>query len=171
MFFPHFASINTKRQAPGVVTNRMSAKLRERNEDFVTGIVMNSWLRGDFAKSKKSVEKKISDISEIEIRSESARDFMEKWNFWRKFYFDLSPISPKTKSQLTQIEKIVLLSKSEDLRLTMLIGTVHKAFVWRKVNPGFQDILFKGLEYYERFHDIVISDIDSSNYMENAKDG
>lgn len=168
MFFPHFASIEVIRQEPLKIHEDAIEKILMRNEDIASRIVIESYLRGDSAKPEKEIRKKINNQNEIEIRIEFTRNFMILWNHWRNFYFDAPPVQPKNRGQLTQIENIIQLAEEKEIKLTLLIGSTHKAFVWRKVRPSFPEVISKGIEHYNNHSEEVIIDLDRLNYREKA---
>lgn len=98
----------------------------------------------------------------------TVKDFMVQWNYWREFYFDLGPIQPKTKAQLTVIEDAIEFANKNDLKLPILIGAVHKAYLKRNFRPSYNVIVAYGLEYYDRYYDDIISDLDRKEYEDAA---
>lgn len=106
--------------------------------------------------------------AEFQERLKSVKDFMKHWNFWRRFYFDLPPIEPKTSGQLTTIEKCIDFAKDNDMNLSVLIGVVHKGFEYRRFKPNYNSILLYGEELYEKFHSRVTADIDQKEYEKRA---
>lgn len=95
-------------------------------------------------------------------------EFLEYWNSWRDFYFDAKPIAIKTKSQLTTCENIVKKIEEQNYNMTLFIACVHKGFQHRKFRPEFTAALHYGDEYYEKFYDAVLGDIQLKEYENNA---
>ncbi len=163
MFVSHLAVVDIKRIEPSNLDlDGIVNKVLLERESLAERIIISSWVNGDNRKAKKVISKKISEIDSLIERKQFVSQFMEIWNYWRMFYFDLNPIRPKTKSQLTQIENAVNLVKEKDLQLNLVIACTHKAFVWRKVNPAFHNLINAGLEKYDQYIDDVMVDIDRS---------
>lgn len=169
MHFSHLADATLKRQEPhNFDLDKARRKTQLRNERIAEHVVRKMALDGGFKISEKQVQKEIKKKTEIEIRSTAVIQFMDMWNHWRQFYFDLPPIRPKTKAQLTSIENAIQIVDENEINLTIFIACTHKAFVWRKVNPGFHDLIGRGLDYFEQHMDSVLTDIDHAAYMEDA---
>ena len=100
----------------------------------------------------------------------TVKDFMVQWNYWREFYLDLGPIQPKTKAQLTVIEDAIEFANKNDLKLPILIGAVHKAYLKRNFRPSYNVIVAYGLKWYEQFYEDILSDLDRAEYEEKSSD-
>ena len=164
MFFPHLSSIQCSRDEPiNKISDKRILELRRKYAELATKIVYEDWL-----KEPQKKPQKLKELIEFDQRIRTTESFMNVWNFWRNFYFDLTPITPKNKSQLTCIENIIDMTKKEKLDLNMLIATVHKAHSFSKFMPSFQKVLFKGIEYYEQFYDVVVEDVNRQHYEEES---
>jgi len=110
----------------------------------------------------RKTKKKIENLIEFDERMKLVKDFMETWNYWRQFYLDLPATKPKTKGQLTCIENILDLVKEENVNLRMLIAATHKAYSLykRKYNPTYATVLHSGLDFYDKYYDDILIDID-----------
>lgn len=105
---------------------------------------------------------------EFEQRVKSVQFFLDLWNEWREFYFDLPKITVKTTSQLTTIENCIAHAKDTGLHLGMLLGCIHRAYVGRKFKPNFNIILTHGEDIYEEQYDKLEADISEKSYAESA---
>jgi len=166
MFFSHLAEIEIERDEPDIDPIKESKIILRRNALLAEKIVARNLLKP--RKKNPKVSEKIRALLEFDQRLDSARVFVETWNYWRDFYFDVGPMSPKNKGQLTCIEKIIEMSQENNINLSILIGATHKAYVWRKIRPGFSEALSKGLEHYENLYDDVVSDLDKQEYEMGA---
>jgi len=166
MFYPHLAEIDIERDEPAIDPKREARIVSHRNAILAEQIVTKDLIRK--RKKTSKVSEKVRALLEFDERFKSARHFMELWNFWREFYFDVGPIHPKNKSQLTCIEKIIEMAGDKKMNLSVLIGATHKAYVWRKVRPGFSETLSKGADHYENYSDQVSADLDRREYEEGA---
>lgn len=131
-------------------------------------IVQKELLKAVKPKAKASAEVKIREMIESEERLRSVKSFLEIWNKWRYFYFSLEPISPKTKGQLSMIEGAIEFCNKNEFNLNMMIACVHKAHEKRTLRPNFSAIKLYGEEFYERFYDAVLTDIDEVEYRERS---
>jgi hypothetical protein len=166
-FSPHLAQIQIERREPDQFNiDETTREIRKRNAQLAERIVVEGWLKRP--KPKAKANKKLKRVIEFEERLKLTGDFMEIWNHWRHFYFELPAMKIKTPGQITGIENIAKLVEDEGLNLNMLIATTHKAFVWRKVNPNFNQVVFNGLEFYDRFYDEVQKDVDRQEYIEDS---
>jgi hypothetical protein len=119
-------------------------------------------------KKSPKVSEKIRALVEFDQRFKSAKEFLQMSNYWRNFYLDATPIYPKPKGQLTCIENIIEMAYESHLNLNILIGVTHKAFIKRRFNPNFTEVLARGIDYYESLYDQVVADTDRAEYEEEA---
>ncbi len=167
MFSPHLAQVRVEREEPREIDLEKAAlEVKKRNAKLAEKIVVEGWLKRP--KPKKSGVKKLRRQIEFEERVKQHEHFMVLWNKWRDFYFDLPPMKIKSAGQLTAIENIKKMAEQEGIPLTMLLGCAHKAYVWKKRNPNFTNVVFDGLDMYERFYEAVSQDIDRQAYMEDS---
>jgi hypothetical protein len=110
---------------------------------------------------------KVQKMFEFGERSKLYKEFMKAWNHWRKFYFDMADIEPKTPSQLTMIENCIDYAKTRNMDLNILIACVHRAYQKRKFRPGFGEILIRGEEHYQ-LYDEVMSDLEKAEHEEGS---
>lgn len=164
MFFPHLASIEIGREEPSADFDVRRAKeiIRRRNSELAEKIVLKDLLKAP--KASKKTDEKLRKMIEFDKRLDSTKRFMEKWNYWRYFYFNLAPIYPKNSVHLTCIENIIDISRENNIDLNLLIATVHRAFLTRKFKPSFQIVIAHGLEFYETFYDDVVCDVEKKEY-------
>jgi len=161
-FFPHLAEIGIERDEPDVDADAEAKIIRRKNSLLAEQIVARDMIKN--RKKNPKASERIRARLEFDERLQSAKKFVDLWNYWRMFYLDAGPIYPKSKGQLTCIENIIEMAEKNGLSLSMLIATTHKAFCWRRFNPGFTDVLSRGLEYYDTLIDDVAADIDRSDY-------
>ena len=164
MFSPHLSQIEIYRREPRLLNFRMLEDcIMRRSIKEVEKIISKDSIKthGD----TKKTQKKIKNLIEIDERLRTVKRFMRVWNYWREFYFNLPEINPKTKGQLTCIENILELSKKERLNLNMLIAT-HKAYAIRRSSymPTYSTVLAQWEDFYEKFYDSVLVDIDREDY-------
>jgi hypothetical protein len=127
-------------------------------------VVQKSLLKAATSTTRKNAENKIRDMIETEERLRSVKAFLELWNKWRYFYFGLEAITPRTKGQLTMIESAIEFCSTHDFNLNMMIACVHKAYEKRNLKPNFNAISTYGEEFYDKFYDQVMNDIDEVDY-------
>ena len=170
-FSPHLSVISMQRSEPtNLDFETQTKKLTKKFSDLAEKIVLTSYLKAeDLTDRKQQAEEKIKGMIEFDERLKSVKKFLEQWNSFRHFYFGLDELVPKNKNQLTMIENAIAYANKNDLKIPMLVACVHKAFVKRKFMPGFQEILFRGVEHYERYYDGVMADIGKASYEENAR--
>ena len=144
--------------------------MARRFTDFAERIVLGSLLKEQKSENKKlAVQKRLTEAYETEERMKSIREFMNRWNHWREFYFSLGPIAPKTKSQLTMIENSIAFSNEKGMDLNMVIACIHKAYKGRKFRPSFNAVELYGEEFYEKFYEDVLADIDNQDYEDASE--
>jgi hypothetical protein len=112
--------------------------------------------------------KRIEDLIEDEARRKSIVGFMEEWNKWRDFYFDLPPMEPKTKGQLTAIENAIQFADQHQFRISLLIACVMRAYKGSSFRPNFHAIVRRGEELYEMNYDLVLADVDRDDYEQTS---
>ena len=166
MFYPHYAQMFIERDEPELDVGSQKAIVRKRFAALAERIVIKDDLKK--VKKKNIVYKKIRDLHETDVRERSIEDFLEIWNRWRRFYFDVKDMKAKTKTQITTIENIIEMPEQNKLNLNMLIATTHKAYEKRRFRPNFNAVLSYGLEYYEEFYEEIMADIDRRNYEDEA---
>lgn len=167
MFYPHRANILANREEPSNLDLKSATDfVMARNSAVAARVIAKAILQPK--KITKRVEKKISNAWQLQQGKQDVTPFMIIWNRWRKFYFELPPIAVKTVAQLTQIENILTMAREENLDLSLLIACTHKAFVWRKVNPNFSEVIYAGKDHLGRFREEVLIDIDKAAYQVGA---
>jgi len=128
-------------------------------------------LKNSMSKKKKVTKatiNKIKKLEEFDARLKALDDFLEVWNKWRELY-DLKAVKIKTAGQATSIEKSLAFVKEHDLDLNIFIGTIHRAYFYKRYNPSFaQGYADYSLEFYDKFFDDVVGDIEEENYMDEA---
>lgn len=117
---------------------------------------------------RKKAEEKIRQLIEFDERMRNVKEFMNEWNRWRKFYFDLPPTMPKNKAHMTIIENSLTFATENNLNLPILLGTIHKAYQKRKFMPAYTEICAHGLAHYARYSDDVVADLDRAEYEAKA---
>jgi len=160
MFYPHLSEITIARDEPNIDPKKELKVIQRRNSLVASKVVTKDLLKNP--KASKSSRKKLRDGIEFDERLSTTKKFMELWNKWRSFYFDAKPVRVKNKGQLTCIEKIIELARENEMNLSILIASTHKAFTRRKVMPGFTMTLAYGIEHYEQYANAVVDDIDKS---------
>lgn len=169
MFSSHLATFNINRSEPDSINSKDCEYVKIKFSKLAEQIVLKSILKAPKdPRSKKALEKKIKGKIEFEERFKSVKSFMELWNKWRLFYFDLDPIEPKNSHQLTAIENAIEFAKDNDLDMNMLIGCVHCAFRKRRFKPNFTNLYDKGIDLYEKFYDKVLGDLDRDEYHDSS---
>lgn len=172
MFFPHFATINLERKEPKRLKSDRVAKIesaiRKRNEEVAIRIVNQASMNGDNKQSPVKLAKKIKTKRKFLQGQEELQDFMEIWNRWRYFYFALSPIVPRTSSQITQIKNAIAFADVQNIKMNMMVACLHKEFVWRKFNPNFYHLERDGLDFYQKHYDEVLQDVEQDSYRQRS---
>lgn len=171
MFASHTAQITVVRKEPSQEfdPDTASVVLARRFTELAERIVVGSLLKEPKEDNrKKRAQKKLADLYEKDERMRGVRDFMNDWNHWRDFYFNLAPMMPKTRGQLTIIENCIEYAKERNMSINMLIACVHKAYEKRKLKPNYNEILINGEDHYERYWDDVMADIDARDMEERA---
>lgn len=167
MFYPHRATILTRRAEPtDLDVAQATAHVRRRHAALAERLVLRDLLQPRKVKAKtlRRISRQLQEVA----RRQDVQDFMAIWNHWRAFYFNLPPIQPKTGGQLTQIEALLAQADGDERHLRMLVAATHRAFVWRKVNPGFGDALLRGEEFVQRHAHEVVADVDQRAYRAAA---
>jgi len=131
-------------------------------------IVYKDCLKNPQMDRRAKAEQRIVELVEFDERMKTVKNFCTEWNKWREFYFDLSPILPKNKNQLTMIETAIAFTHENNLKLPMMIACVHRAFQKRNYRPNYNEIMTHGLDYYERYYDDVIADISRAEYERDS---
>lgn len=168
MFAAHLSSISIARSEPDPKYNfaireeKLEKYFARAAEKIVIGDVIKNPLKS--ANKEKRI-KAIEESIEKDERFKTIKSFMESWNFWRGFYFDLPELQPKLKAQLTSIENAILFCEEQEYDLHMMIGCIHFASQKKKFMPAFSAITTYGEEIY-KYYDRVISDIDKSDYQQ-----
>lgn len=170
MFSIHLAEVCIPRKEPrqDFDAQRASVEVARRFSRIAERVVQKALLKSATSTSRKSAEDKIRDMIESEERLRTVKSFLELWNKWRYFYFGLEPLNPKNKGQLSMIEGAIEFCELRDLNLNMMIACVHKAHEKRKLRPNFNAITSYGEEFYDRFYDSVLNDIDEVEYRERS---
>lgn len=170
MFTAHLAEISvTRNEPPGSFDHAKAARqLAQLFKSIAERVVTADLLKKPNKERRANAEQKIRDSIEKEERMKTVKEFMESWNRWRLKYLGLQPTHPKTKGQLTSIERAIEFAASKDLDLNILIAVVHKAFVKRKFRPNFYLVEQQGEELYERYYTDVMADIDRESYEEDS---
>lgn len=171
VFTPNLAQIRITRKDPGpdFDTETATRKLARRTQQFAALIVTKNLLRSVPSESRrKSAEKKIHDMIETEERMKTVRVFMESWNDWRNFYYDLPPMVIKNKSQLSTVESCIDFAYENRMDLSILIACVMKNYEKRNYRPNFNAILTYGEDAYKNLYDQVMADIDLREYEERS---
>lgn len=94
------------------------------------------------------------------------QSFLVLWNEWREHYFDLGPVSPKNRGQLTAIENAIEFCNENNMNLSVLIGCVHRAYLKRTFRPNYTAVVLYGAELYDRFASKVEADMAKENQEE-----
>lgn len=170
MFAAHLSSISINRIEPNQKFDFALAekKLNKYFERSAERIVLADVIKNP-AKSvnKEKRIKAIEESIEKDERFKTIKSFMESWNFWREFYFQLPPIQPKQKGQITAIENAIEFCETNEYDLHMMIGCIHFANLKKKFMPAYSAITTYGEEIY-KFHDRVLSDIDKADYQRSS---
>jgi predicted HTH transcriptional regulator len=166
MFYPHYSEIEITRAEPENVDGELEDIVKERISFIAERVVTSSFLKGK--KIKKQTQNKIRKLEERDARKKSLESFMERWNYWRRFYFDIGPNTLKTTSQMGAVENIIKMAKENNLNLDMLIASVHKGYAWGKLRPTFTTVLSKGVDLYDQYYEDVLADIDNRSYEDEA---
>lgn len=159
---------NRKEPPPGFDVEKASKRVRDKFNVLAERIVLKSWLKNP--KHRKSTADRIKREVEFDARFVQTKEFVGLWNTWRLMYYGLDPISPKNNGQLTAIENAIAFAKEKGFDLNMLIACVHRGYKKRKYRPGFTVIVTEGEEYYGRFYDDVLADIDNRDYEAMASE-
>jgi hypothetical protein len=171
MFNPHLADISVARQEPG---SDFDAKKAHREVLRQFALIAERAVTKDLLQAPKTKEqkkraaKRIDDQIENEARRGAVAGFLDEWNRWRKFYFDLDPMEPKSKGQLTRIESAIQFCNEHKYHLPMLIACVMKSYEGGPFRPNFDAIVKRGEELYERNYDAVMADVDRAEYEETS---
>lgn len=168
MFTSHLSEISITRNEPNqdFDAEEASRKVGRRFARLAEKIILNSWIKEPKPEKRAQAHARIRQLIEFDERMRSVKGFLAEWNRWRKLYFDLPAQEPKTKGQLTVIEDAVAFANEKELKLPILLGAVHKAFQKRKYRPNYHEVMLHGLEYYARYYDDVIADLDRMEYEE-----
>lgn len=168
MFFPHYAEIEIERREPSGSIELLEKVSKERISLMAERIVLKNSMQKKKTITTKT-KHKIKKLNEFDEIKKSLEGFLVMWNEWREFYLDAGPMRIKTKSQATVIENVMKFVKDNKLDLYIFIGTIHKAFEKRRVNPPFQFAMGDiALENYERLYEDVMSDLDKRKYQDEA---
>lgn len=168
---PHLVEIRIIRKEPGSTFNSKAAAriLAEQFSVLAERIIAKGILKKPACpKNRKRAEDKIMDLVETDERLKTVKFFLESWNKWRDFYFDLPALEIKTKSQLTSVENAIAFINEHGLNMQLMIAAVHRAHRHRKFRPNFNTITHLGIECYDEHYDYVMADIDERNYVERA---
>jgi len=172
MFSPHLASIQIDRAEPSknFDAEKSHLEVARRFDALAQKIVLRDNLkkRVDPKRSKKANEK-IKKMVETDERMKFTKNFLNTWNHWREFYFQLPAIEVKTSGQVTLIENAIDFAKEKEMDLNILIACVHRAYQKRKFKPSFQEIITRGEEHYQLYDD-VIADIEKDEYERKSMD-
>lgn len=170
MFVPHLAEIQIDRKEPvrGFDHEKAARQLVEQFRRIAERVVQKDLLKRPNKDRRKAAEKRIRDSIETEERMKTVKEFVERWNYWREKYLSATPIQPKTKSQLTSIERAIQFAEEKEFDLNILIAVIHRTHQKRKFRPGFNAVVQYGEELYEKFYDDVIADIDRWTYEEDS---
>lgn len=163
MFYSHLANIIVKKNEPSVIdVKKETERILKRNKIIAEKVIYNDLLKKN-TKKESSVEK-IQKLLEKDIRLKSVKHFLDKWNYWRSFYFNYGPIKIKNMGQITTIEKIIDLCIEKEMNLNIFIACFHKSFIHRKRKPPVQWALSYGEESYQNYYEDVLTDIDQHNF-------
>lgn len=168
MFATHTANLSIKR-----VELRKDfdfAKREEKLNLFFSSLASKIVLEDALQNKTKSVnkEKRIKDLNrkiQTEERLKTIKGFLSSWNFWRDFYFQLGPIEAKNSQSISMIENAIQFCIDNEYDLHMMIGCVHRASLKRLHKPPFSNVQAYGAEYYEKFYDHVLNDLDQADYQ------
>jgi len=167
----HLMQIEITRREPGnsFDAEKAARELASRFSCLAKKIVVQNILIKPVAKKNKKVETKVESLIEHDERLRSVRGFLECWNKWREFYFDLSPIKVKTKGQLTVIEGAIQYMEENEYNMHMMIACIHKGFQRRSFRPSFNTITLYGEELYDQFISQVHSDVERREHARQAE--
>lgn len=110
-------------------------------------------------KEKTVFKKKLKAQVEKEERIKNIEFFMNNWNKWRLYFYDLGEIQPKTKSQVTQIENIINWAEENRIDIDMLCAVVHRAHIKKSFRPSFSTVIAYGQEWLEKFQEEIESKV------------
>lgn len=168
---PHLAQVEIARREPDADFDAEKAHeiLVERFARVAERIVAKGLLhKTPTQKEVKLTASRIRKQIEFEARIKSVQFFLDLWNEWREFYFDLPPMTLKNAGQITTVENCIVHAKRHGLHLGMLLGCIHRAYVGRKIRPHFNVILTHGEEIYEEQYDKLEADISERSYLESS---
>ncbi len=168
MFATHTAILSMARSEPKA---NFDIEKREKDLSLFFGklaeqIVLKNVLENKTkSNNKEKALKKLRAKIETDERLKTIKGFMESWNYWRDFYFQLGPIEPKNSQSVSMIENAIQFCMENEYDLHMMIGCIHRASLKRLNRPPFSNIQAYGAEYYEKFYNHVIEDLDKADYQ------
>lgn len=145
-------------------TENLNRYFARQAESIVLADVMKNPVKSE---NKEKRIKELANLIETDERMKTIKSFMESWNIWRDFYFQLGPIQPKQKGQITAIENAIQFCEENQYDLHMMIGCLHFANLKKKFMPTYSAITTYGEEVY-KYYDNVLADLDKSDYQSSS---
>lgn len=154
MFFPYTSEIEIKR-SDTQATSESRLRAQKRNSSVAIRVVLK-----DLLKKPKSNKRAIA-VNEKDIRLAALMPVIEEWNTYARRYSSRDrDWTPKTKSQLTLLERIISMCNLHEIQIGLLFASCFIAYQHRKHPLTLQIVLTYGLEYYNSFSDQAASDMD-----------
>lgn len=120
---------------------------------------------------KNKVNFSLHKKEEFEIRVKEIKPFVDSWNRWRGFYFDIpNPVVIKTPSQLSMAENALKFLKENNRNPDIAIACLFKLYKMRKYKllPNFSALKTMP-DIYEELYDGALADIEEMIYKEQVE--
>jgi len=153
MFMPHTSQIEIKRSEPKLNADSVR-NVKKRNSDITLRVILR-----DLLKRPKN-NKRTLEVNEKDVRLGSLQPFIDEWNRFRLKYGAKFDWRPKTKGQLTCMEKILDICEQNNVKLNVILACCFKAYVFKRHALTLQIVLAYGMDYYDKFAEEVFAEMD-----------